>query len=97
MAEIQFERLLRDARLNAALAWVITAAVALMAVEGFLTGDIRWGGFALALVIAVELHTFTGVRTTPFFAVAFVAVWGTAHLTDALGYIANQPEARASD
>jgi hypothetical protein len=29
---------------------------------------------ALALVVAVELHTFTSVRMTPSFAVAFVAI-----------------------
>ena len=129
MAEIEFEQLLRDARLNAVLAWVITGVVALVAVEGFLTGDPLWGSFAiavlvlivipplaffsvrtmlpwevlllatlpligraiatfdvssrigtylsvaaLALIIAVELHTFTSVKMTPIFAVAFVAI-----------------------
>jgi hypothetical protein len=129
MAEIEFEQLLRDARLNATLAWAITGVVGLVAVEGFLTGDVLWGSFALAvlalvvvpplaffsprtmlpwevlllaclpilgrafatldvssriatylsvaalaLVIAVELHTFTSVRMSPSFAVAFVAI-----------------------
>lgn len=129
MAETEFGQLLRDARLNAVLAWVITGVVALVAVEGFLTGDVLWGAFAvavlflivipplaffsvrtmlpwevlllatlpligravatfdvssriatylsvaaLALIVAVELHTFTPVRMTPTFAVAFVAI-----------------------
>ena len=129
MAEAEFERLLRDARLNAVLAWIITGVVALVTVEGVLTGDVLWGAFALvvlciivvpplafrslrtmlpwevlllatlpiigravatvdvssriatylsvaaiALVVAVELHTFTSVKMTPGFAVVFVAV-----------------------
>jgi hypothetical protein len=129
MAETEFEQLLRDARLNAVLAWVITGIVALVAVGSFLTGDVLWGFFAvavllivvvpplaflsvrtmlpwevvllatlpilgravatfalssqiatylsvaaLALVIAVELHTFTSVRMSPTFAVAFVVI-----------------------
>lgn len=129
MAEIEFEQLLRDAGLNAILAWAITAIVALVAVEEFLTGDVLWGAFAvailvlivlppvaflsartmlpwevlllaclpilgraiatfevssriatflsvaaLALVVAVELQTFTSVRMTPSFAVTFVTI-----------------------
>lgn len=129
MAETDFELLLRDARLNAVLAWVITGIVALVAVGSFLTGDVLWGFFAvavlllvvvpplaflsartmlpwevlllatlpllgravatfdlssqiatylsvaaLALLIAVELHTFTSVRMNPAFAVAFVVI-----------------------
>ena len=129
MTETEFEQLLRDAGLNAVLAWVITGAVALVAVERFLTGDVLWGSFAVvvlllilvpplaflsartmlpwevllfatlpitgravatfdvsgqiatylsvatpALVVAVELHTFTSVKMTPTVAVAFVAI-----------------------
>lgn len=129
MAEVEFEQLLRNARLNAVLAWVIVGVVALVAVEGVLSGDILWSGFAvavlllilmppfafrsgrtmlpwevlllaalpilgrafatfqissqiatylsiaaLALIVAVELHTFTTVRMTPSFAVAFVVI-----------------------
>lgn len=129
MAETGFEQLLRDARLNAAIAWVLTAIVALVAVESFLSGDLLWAVFAVAvgllvvvppvaflsprtmlpweilllavlpilgramatfrtssdiatylsvaavaLIIAVELHTFTSVRMTPTFAVAFVVI-----------------------
>ncbi|WP_340099835.1 hypothetical protein [Salinibaculum salinum] len=129
MADFEFEQLLRDARLNAVLAWVITGVVALVAVGSFLTGDPLWSFFAvavlvlvcipplaffsprvmlpwevlllaalpilgravatfdvssqiatylsvaaLALIVAVELQTFTSVRMTPSFAVAFVVI-----------------------
>lgn len=129
MAEVKVDQLLRDARLNAGLAWAITGVVGLVAVEGHLSGDVLWGTFALvvlalivvpplafrspqtmlpwevlllaclpilgrtfatfdvsnriatylsvaalALVIAVELHTFTTVRMSPSFAVAFVVI-----------------------
>jgi signal transduction histidine kinase len=129
MAEIDVGQLLRDRRLNAALAWAVTAVVGLVAVESVLTGDLLWAVFAgvvvvlillppiafrsartmlpweiltlatlpilgralatfqlssrigtylsvaaLALIIAVELHTFTAVRMSPTFAVAFVAI-----------------------
>lgn len=129
MADVEFEQLLRGARLNAILAWVITGVVALVAAGAFLTGDPLWSLFAvavlalvvippvaflspqvmlpwevlllaalpilgravatfdvssqiatylsvaaLALIIAVELQTFTSVRMTPSFAVAFVVI-----------------------
>ncbi|WP_302080076.1 hypothetical protein [Salinibaculum rarum] len=129
MPTVEFGQLLRDARLNAALAWAITGVVALVAVDGFLTGDPLWGAFAtavlvlvvipplaflsartmlpwevlllaalpilgrafatfavssqiasylsvaaLALLIAVELQTFTSVRMSAGFAVAFVVI-----------------------
>ena len=129
MADFEFEQLLRDARLNATLGWVITGVVALVAVGSFLRGDPLWSVFALAvlalivipplaflspqvmlpwevlllaalpilgravatfevssqiatylsvaalaLIVAVELQTFTTVRMTPTFAVAFVVI-----------------------
>lgn len=129
MAEVKVDQLLRDARLNAGLAWAITGVVGLVAVEGYLSGDVLWGTFALvvlalivvpplafrspqtmlpwevlllaclpilgrtfatfdvsnrvatylsvaalALIIAVELHTFTTVRMSPSFAIAFVVI-----------------------
>lgn len=129
MTEIDVGQLVRDRRLNAALAWVVTAAVFLTAVESLLTGDVLWAVFAsavvvlivippvafrsprtmlpwevlvlaslpvlgravatfqisnriatflsvaaLALVIVVELHTFTSVKMSPAFAVVFVAI-----------------------
>ncbi len=129
MADFEFEQLLRGARFNAILAWVITGVVALVAVGSFLVGDPLWSFFAvavlvlivvpplaflspqvmlpwevlllaalpilgrtvatfevssqiatylsvaaLALIVAVELQTFTTVRMTPSFAVAFVVI-----------------------
>ena len=129
MADIEVEQLLRDAGLNAVLAWLITGIVALVAIGAFLTGDVLWGSFAvavlvlivipplaflsartmlpwevlllatlpilgraiatfdvssriatylsvaaLALIIAVELQTFTTVRMSAGFAVIFVAI-----------------------
>lgn len=129
MAEVEFEQLLHNARLNTVLAWIIVGVVALVAVEGVLSRDILWSGFpvavlllilipplafrsvhtmlpwevlllatlpvlgrafatfqtssqiatylsiaALALIVAVELHTFTTVRMSPSFAIAFVVI-----------------------
>lgn len=129
MADFEFDQLLRGARVNAILAWVITGVVALVAVGSFLGGDPLWSFFALAvlvlivvpplaflslqvmlpwevlllaalpilgravatfevssqiatylsvaalaLIVAVELQTFTTVRMTPSFAVAFVVI-----------------------
>lgn len=124
-----FDRLLRDARLNALAAWIITGVVVLVAITSVLSGDLLWAAFALtvaalillpplafrsprtmlpwevlllaalpimgrelatfqissqiatyfsvaalALIIAVELNTFTTVRMTPTFAVVFVVI-----------------------
>jgi hypothetical protein len=124
-----FDRLLRDARLNALAAWLITGVVVLVAITSVLLGDLLWAAFALtvaalvllppvafhsaqtmlpwevlllaalpiigrefatfqissriatylsvaalALIIAVELNTFTEVRMSPTFAVAFVVI-----------------------
>ena len=129
MEETTIERLLRDERLNALLAWLVVVGVGLTAVGSVLTGDLLWGVFAtvvaaivllpplvfadpavmlpwevlalaglpvlgrsvatlqvtsrvgtylsvaaLALVVVVELHTFTAVSMSPSFAVAFVAI-----------------------
>jgi len=129
MAETAVDRLLRDARLNAGLAWLLVAGVVATAVGTVLTGDLLWGVFAftvaglallpplatrdpevmlpwevlalaalpvlgrsvatlqitnrvgtylsvaaLALVVAVELHTFTSVSMTAPFAVSFVTI-----------------------
>ena len=129
MADTAFGRLLREARLNAILAWVVTAVVVLVAVGSFIGGDPLWAAFAgavallvlvppvafrsprtmlpwevlalatlpilgravatfqtssriatylsvaaLALLIAVELHTFTSVRMNATFAVLFVVI-----------------------
>lgn len=129
MEETTIERLLRDERLNAVLAWLVVAGIGLTAVGSVLTGELLWGVFAavvaaivllpplvfadpavmlpwevlalaalpvlgrsvatlqvtsrvgtylsvaaLALVVVVELHTFTAVSMSPSFAVAFVAI-----------------------
>jgi hypothetical protein len=129
MADTAFGRLLQEARLNAILAWAVTAVVVLVAVGSFLTGDSLWTAFAaavavlivippvafrsprtmlpwevlalaalpilgramatfqtssriatylsvaaLAMLIAVELHTFTSVRMNATFAVIFVMI-----------------------
>lgn len=129
MADTAFGRLLREARFNAILGWVVTAVVVLVALRSFLSGDPLWAVFAsavtvlivippvafrsprtmlpwevlalatlpilgravatfqtssriatylsvaaLALLIAVELHTFTNVRMNAMFAVMFVMI-----------------------
>lgn len=65
MAEVEFDQLLRDARLNAVLAWVITGIVTSIAAGGFLTGDPLWGFFAAAVLalILVPPLAFRSVRT----------------------------------
>lgn len=129
MADTGVEALLSDQQVNAALAWVLVGALLLIAGGSFLTGDVLWAGFAvavavialvpplsfrdartmlpweilllaglpilgravatfrvsnqiatylsvaaLALIIAVELNTFTSVEMSSAFAVAFVAI-----------------------
>jgi len=129
MADPSVEELFSDQRINAVLAWIVVAAVVLIAVGSFLTGDVLWAGFAgvvaalmllppvaflsartmlpweilllaglpilgravatfqvssqiatylsvaaLALIVAVELHSFTTVEMSPTFAVVFVAI-----------------------
>lgn len=129
MADVDVATLLENGRVNAVLAWAITAGILLTAVGTGLTGDLAWGAFAaavgalallppvafrdrgmmlswevlalaglpvlgrsvatlavttglgtylsvaaLALVVAVELHTFTAVSMSSTFAVGFVTV-----------------------
>ena len=129
MVETAFGRLLREARLNAILGWMVTGVVLLVALRSFLSSDPLWAVFAagvavlilippvtfrsahtmlpwevlalaalpilgramatfqtssriatylsvaaLALLIAVELHTFTSVRMNATFAVLFVMI-----------------------
>jgi hypothetical protein len=54
MADVDVGELLRDARLNAILAWAVTAVVVLTAVGSFVTGDLLWAAFA-AVVAALIL------------------------------------------
>jgi hypothetical protein len=49
MSEAGVDRLLRDARLNAALAWLVVAGIVLTALGATLTGDVLWGVFAAAV------------------------------------------------
>lgn len=122
------ERLFRDSRLNALLAWIFLAILAVGFLESVLSGDLRWVVFvgfvgvvvllpplayrdwrvvlpwellaialmpilvrglvggtvgtfatylslaALALLVVVELHMFTQLTVTPWFAVAIVVM-----------------------
>ncbi len=122
------ERLFRDSRLNALLAWIFLAVLAVGFLESVLSGDLRWVVFvgfvgvvvllpplayrdwrvvlpwellaialmpilvrglvggtvgtfatylslaALALLVVVELHMFTQLTVTPWFAVAIVVM-----------------------
>lgn len=129
MATGGVDQILRDARINATIAWLLTGAIVLVALASTLEANLLWAGFAsavvalvvvppvafrsprtmlpweilllaglpilgravatfqvsnqvatylsvaaLALIVAVELHTFTTVRMTPTFAVVFVAI-----------------------
>ncbi|AEH37994.1 hypothetical protein [Halopiger xanaduensis] len=129
MTESTLEGLIADGRTNAALAWVLVAAIAAVGVGELLTGGLLWATFAavlvalallppiafrsttamlpwevlllaalpvlgmalgadrltghfaaylsvaaVALVLAVELQSFTSVQMTPSFAVIFVVV-----------------------
>ena len=55
MEEPSIERLLRDERLNAALAWVVVAGIGLTAVGSVLAGDLLWGVFATVVAVIVLL------------------------------------------
>ncbi len=54
MAQTDLDTLFRDTRVNAGLAWVLTAATGLVGVEATVLGDPVWGVFAaLAALIAI--------------------------------------------
>lgn len=55
MADIDVGQLLRDARLNAILAWVVTGVVALTAGAALLRGDFLWAVFAGVVVALIVL------------------------------------------
>ncbi|WP_135822751.1 hypothetical protein [Halostella litorea] len=129
MSDANIDRLFRDRRLNAGLAWLLVGFLGVVAVEELLVGELLWAGFAaavcllsllpfvayrspevmlpweviavaalpilgravatvpvtgtlatylsvaaVALIIAVQLHVFTGVDMTYGFAILFVAV-----------------------
>ncbi|WP_226041645.1 hypothetical protein [Natrinema sp. DC36] len=129
MSQTSLDGLIADGRTNAAIAWALVAAIAIVGVSELVTGGFLWATFAatlvtlallppvsfrsshvmlpwevlllaavpvlgmaidadrltghfaaylsvaaIALVIAVELQSFTSVRMTPGFAVVFVVV-----------------------
>ncbi len=65
MVEIDVGELLRDARLNATIAWAVTAIVVLTAVGSFLTGDLLWAIFAggVTALMVVPPVAFRSPRT----------------------------------
>ncbi len=51
--------LIESRRTNAALAWVLTAFVGVLAVEGFLTGDFLWMCFPLVVLVLALIPPLT--------------------------------------
>ncbi|AHG02236.1 hypothetical protein HALLA_20255 (plasmid) [Halostagnicola larsenii XH-48] len=80
------EKLIRDKRMNALIAWVLTAIMATSALESVFTGALLWGGFELFLVAivaapAVSVRDWTAIVSWPLVAVAtFAAGAGAAGL-----------------
>lgn len=126
--DVVFDRLFRDDRTNAVLAWAMVAVLALVGLESVVTLDVQWIGMvtgagtlvlipplasrewrvmlpwellllallpvlvrgllggevgtfatytavaAIALIVTVELHSFTALRVTHWFAVTFVVL-----------------------
>jgi hypothetical protein len=88
-SERGLEGLLESRRANAALAWALTGFVALVAVEGFLTGDLLWAAFplavaALALVPPLTYRTPTTMLPWEVLALCSLPVLGRALATDVL-------------
>lgn len=55
MEETSIERLLRDERFNALLAWAVVVGIGLTAVVSVLAGDLLWGVFATVVAAIVVL------------------------------------------
>jgi hypothetical protein len=55
MTDVDLGRLVRDARVNAILAWAVVAALAATALGNVLSAHYLWGGFATAVVVIVLL------------------------------------------
>ncbi|SFS93236.1 hypothetical protein [Halostagnicola kamekurae] len=75
---MNLERLVHDERLNAAIAWVLTAIVSASALESAFTGDLLWGGFELVVVAvvtapAISFRDWTAMVSWPLLGVATVA------------------------
>lgn len=66
MSRTGLDRLVGDARLNAALSWVLVASVLVGAGRSFLRGEFLWAGFAACVaVLACSVPVLAGdVRTT---------------------------------
>lgn len=75
MADRDFGELLTDTRLNAALAWVVVALIALTAVESVLTADPLWAAFALVvgLIVLTPALARRNLRSMPPWEVVLVA------------------------
>jgi len=87
--EAGLARLIESRRTNAALAWVLTAFVAAVAVEGFLTGDFLWMCFplvvlALALVPPLTYRAPTTMLPWEVLALCSLPVVGRALATNVL-------------
>lgn len=80
------ERLIRDERQNARIAWVLTTIMAASALESGFTGALLWGGFELVIVTivaipALSVRDWTAIVSWPLLAVAtFAAGAGAAGL-----------------
>lgn len=55
MADADIDRLFRDRRLNAVLAWVLVGFLAVTAVEELIAGRLLWAGFAAAVAVLALL------------------------------------------
>ncbi|WP_121821300.1 hypothetical protein [Halostella salina] len=62
MADANIDRLFRDRRLNAGLAWLLVGFLGLVAVEELLVGELLWAGFAAA-VFVLSLLPFVAYRS----------------------------------
>jgi len=62
MADANIDRIFRDRRLNAGLAWVLVGFLGLVAVEELLVGELLWAGFAAAVCV-LSLLPFVAYRS----------------------------------
>lgn len=75
MAETDFEQLLTNGRVNAALAWLILAVVAVTAVASAARGDLLWGAFAATVgaIIALPAVAFRNPWAMPPWEIVLLA------------------------
>lgn len=77
MTDAELDRLFRDRRINAALAWVIVAFLGLVAVEELVAGELLWAGFAAAVGVLslLPILAYRSVEVTlPWEVVAVAAL-----------------------